>query len=156
MMSLPEHLQEKIHIEPNSGCWLWAGAISGSGYGRVKKPRSREAEQAHRAVYKILRGPIPEGLVLDHKCRTRCCVNPAHLRPLTNKENILCGTSPSARHAHKLVCDNGHSLADAYVVNGTRKCKTCQLANMKKLYQRRKLKRSETMQGVVLKLAEDR
>ena len=69
---------------PTTGCWLWEGATDEKGYGLVYTDRSR---RAHRVVYERIRGPIPEGLQLDHLCAVKPCVNPAHLEPVTNSEN---------------------------------------------------------------------
>ncbi len=71
-----------------SGCLEWLGS-SWSGYGRVRwrgvmKP-------AHRVIYEQYKGPIPAGLLLDHLCRNRICVNPDHLEPVTNTENCQRG-----------------------------------------------------------------
>ena len=80
-----EGFEAKIHFEPNSGCWLWAGADNGVGYGKYR------GKYAHRVAYEAARGAIPEGMFLDHLCRVRCCVNPDHLEPVTNVENIRRG-----------------------------------------------------------------
>lgn len=83
-----EAFASHIHFEPNSGCWLWAGADNGVGYGKFR------GKYAHRISYEMNRGPIPNGMHLDHLCRVRCCVNPSHLEPVTNAENArrgLCG-----------------------------------------------------------------
>ena len=68
------------------GCWLWTGCTNRGGYG-LTKFRGRTTG-AHRAVYRLLVGPIPEGLDLDHLCSVRLCVNPAHLEPVTHAENV--------------------------------------------------------------------
>jgi hypothetical protein len=70
-------------VEKTDGCWLWRGVVdhqSGS-YGRYGGVR------AHRIAYEYLVGPIPDGLVIDHRCQNRICVNPAHLRVCTIKQN---------------------------------------------------------------------
>lgn len=65
--------------EPNSGCWLWDGILTPKGYGRSSDGRARRSLQAHRHAWELCFGKIPHGLVIDHLCRVRCCVNPSHL-----------------------------------------------------------------------------
>lgn len=80
-------------VEKGSDCWLWKAALSIGGYGTfhvsggntVTKGRVRV--YAHRWAYEQVKGPIPDGLELDHLCRTRNCVNPDHLEPVTHAEN---------------------------------------------------------------------
>jgi endogenous inhibitor of DNA gyrase (YacG/DUF329 family) len=73
-------------------CWLWEGCTRG-GYGRLKI--DGKMSEAHRASYEYHVGKIPEGLVLDHLCRNRSCINPAHLEPVTTAENIRRGEQGS-------------------------------------------------------------
>lgn len=94
---------------PECGCWVWVGARHTAGYGVVWKDYWRM--RAHRWSYEHLVGPIPEGLVIDHKCRVRSCVNPDHLRVVSHKENILCGIGHTAKNAAKTHCINGHELS---------------------------------------------
>ena len=67
-------------------CWPWRGQVNRGGYGVARY--KRRTTTAHRAIYRILVGPIPDGLELDHLCRNRLCVNPAHLEPVTHLENV--------------------------------------------------------------------
>lgn len=113
---------------PVTGCWLWTGSLNGHGYGKVRDRDSR-LQTAHRASYRAFVGPIPEGLDLDHKCRVRCCVNPAHLEPVTRSENLR--RSPLAgKYARKLVtaCRAGHAFDESntrWGTSGYRECLTC-------------------------------
>jgi len=99
-----------------SGCWVWLGSET-CGYGRFRVPEGNLL--AHRYAYMKLRGPIPDGLHLDHLCRVRLCVNPAHLEPVTNKENIHRGIGFAAVNARKTHCKRGHSLSgdNVYIRN---------------------------------------
>lgn len=75
------------------GCWLWQGPRVHNGYGIISIQGSgvKTTIRAHRYAYEALVGPIPEGLQLDHLCRVRRCVNPAHLEPVTARENVRRG-----------------------------------------------------------------
>ncbi len=103
-----EHFWEKVDRSggPDS-CWPFLGYLNPKSYGRYRELGGRTT-QAHRYAYEALVGPIPEGLTLDHLCRTRACVNPAHLDPVTNRENVLRGVGLSAQNARKDRCRNGH------------------------------------------------
>lgn len=77
----------RVHPEPTSGCWIWVGARDKKGYGHF----GRRCEMAHRFVYKALGGLIPPAYHLDHLCRNRARVNPAHLEPVLPVENTRRG-----------------------------------------------------------------
>lgn len=112
--SLPERIAKKITVS-DGGCWLWTGSIIPSGYGYVWW--CNRAQRVHRVVYTLLVGPIPHGLDLDHVkargCTSRACVNPAHLEPVTHRENVLRGSHPKAVAHRTGICVAGlHQLSD--------------------------------------------
>lgn len=92
-------------VDKAGPCWLWIASLSTPGYGQMKV--GPKVLQAHRISYEIARGPIPEGLVIDHLCRVPACVNPSHLEAVTQRENMLRGTAPAAA-SRRGVCQRGH------------------------------------------------
>lgn len=131
--------------EPNTGCWLWLGNVSGRGYGRIQAGGKSRA--AHRVAYEEATGTkIPFGMLCDHKCRNRLCVNPGHLRIVTNKINTLENSvAPTAINKLKTHCVNGHEFTmhntRLRVRNGSerRECRTCQLMHDRAYKKRRAL-----------------
>lgn len=85
---------------------------------------------AHRFSYELLRGPIPKGMTLDHRCRNTLCVNPWHLEIVTHRENVLRGEGIAAKQAKQNRCIYGHDLAgeNSYRYGRKRRCKVCALA----------------------------
>lgn len=114
-------------VDKTGSCWVWTAYRTARGYGRFND--GSRIVQTHRFAYELWVGPIPDGLELDHLCRNRSCVNPDHLEPVTGRENILRGVSPSAQHAAKTHCPNGHPYSgeNLYVAPGRhhRQCRAC-------------------------------
>lgn len=128
LSDLDVRLSERIDVD-ESGCWLWIGALSHDGYGRVGY-RGFSSDYAHRAVYEDLVGPIPDGLECDHLCRVRNCVNPSHIEPVTRRENVMrspiCKTAINARKTH---CVHGHPLDEENTYSGVRNKRECRACN---------------------------
>lgn len=128
-----------VQVEKTDECWLWHGCIEVNGYGVASV--SGKTLKAHVIAYEALIGPKPEGMELDHLCRIRHCVNPAHLEPVTHQENTLRGTGPTAVNAAKDVCDSGHPFdADNtyWRHNGGRDCRQCRRVRSLAYYYRKK------------------
>jgi len=106
----------KVDKQPE-GCWVWQAGKDWDGYGIFHA--CGRSWRAHRWAYESLVAPIPDGLVIDHLCRNRACVNPDHLEPVTDRVNILRGEGVAAVNADKAACDKGHPLPP------DRKCRTC-------------------------------
>jgi len=107
-------------------CWEWTGAIDRSGYGVFTPVRGQGMYKAHRLAYESLRGQIPPGLVIDHLCRNRACVNPWHLEPVTVRENNVRAGEYARSRTH---CRRGHEWSPENtrfdVIRGTRHCRPC-------------------------------
>lgn len=72
-------------LDEETGCWIWQRSVGHDGYGRCA--RRGRWYLAHRLFWQELRGPIPDGMVMDHLCGVRSCVNPDHLDIVTRTEN---------------------------------------------------------------------
>lgn len=146
-----ETIERNTIPEPNCGCWLWTGELNSAGYGRISRGNrhtgTRERLLAHRVSYELANGPAPEGMDLDHKCRVRMCVNPAHLEPVTRSENNRRGDLMKRKGIRKTgFCTKGHPLSpDAFsLVNG--RLKQCPVCGRERQREYRKL-RKETSNG---------
>lgn len=121
-------------VDKTETCWLWRGALTGQGYGQFHVGPGKRTCGAHQMAYMLATGSEPTlGMQLDHLCRNRCCVNPAHLELVTQRINLLGGIGPSALNARATHCRHGHvfSSENTYVrVNpktgrSHRSCRTC-------------------------------
>jgi hypothetical protein len=97
-----------------------------NGYGQIKDGKGMV--YAHRYAYELLVGPIPPGTELDHLCRVRHCVNPAHLEAVAHRDNLLRGDTIPGRNARKTECPRGHLFEAENTYRdtlGRRKCREC-------------------------------
>ena len=119
----------------DNGCLLYTGTLNVRGYGQISV--DGHLMLAHRAMYELIVGSIPDGMNLDHVCHTRdiaclggdtClhrrCIEVEHLEPVTGAENARRGRSPNAAKTH---CVAGHPFDEenTYVYNGARHCRAC-------------------------------
>lgn len=96
-----EKILERREVDAN-GCWIWPGAVAGGDYGKVRDVDGTLV-LAHRVTWAAFRGPIPDGLEIDHLCRVPRCCNPAHLEPVTPSEN-------NRRKPRRTHCKWGHEV----------------------------------------------
>ena len=124
-------------VNKTETCWLWTAGCGSDGYGRLYVAGRHVL--AHRFAYELLVGPIPEGLQIDHLCRVRLCVNPAHMEPVTQQENIRRGESGRWQLA-KTHCPQGHpyDTENTNLYRGMRYCRSCGRANTRAWYARQR------------------
>lgn len=117
------------------GCWRWKGSTAINGYGQFCFNGKQVV--AHRASYELFVGEIPHGLVLDHLCRNRACVNPAHLEPVTLVENSRRASLGKSR-PKKTHCNKGHEFTpeNTGLAGGRRYCRECSRATSRLRRQR--------------------
>lgn len=113
----------------DGGCWLYIGTLLPTGYGIFDK------EYVHRITYNQFVGPLLDGLVIDHLCRVRNCVNPTHLEQVTQRENVLRSRPPKRTH-----CAKGHIFSPTNIrwEAGVRRCAICRRAVDNARYARKK------------------
>lgn len=118
------------YVDKTETCWLWTGATNGR-YGVFWTGPETKRNYAHRWSYEHHVGPIPEGLQIDHLCRTPLCVRPDHLEPVTAYENCQRGkaSAPTCKRGHPM---DGVMHSSLTVSGTTRYCKTCRREDMRR------------------------
>jgi hypothetical protein len=129
---LDETAFANLLIDPITGCWSKQGHHNGRGYVHViigsRLDGTRRKVLAHRLAVEVATGrPIPDGMTVDHLCRNRRCVNPAHLEIVSMAENLRRGKGWAGLNARKTHCLRGHALAGDNLIRERlgRKCRTC-------------------------------
>lgn len=111
------------------GCWEWTASKGAQGYGQIRMGgRAGSLVNAHRVVYELLVGPIPEGLVLDHLCNNKSCVRPSHTEPVTQLENCRRALPGGRTWRSEIThCPQGHPYDEENTSRsgGSRKCRAC-------------------------------
>ena len=130
MSALPQRFWDKVNIAGH--CWRWrSGAARSDGYGQFWDGRTMRP--AHRFAYEAIVGPVPEGMVLDHLCRVRDCVNPDHLEVVTQGENQRRGARGLALPGK---CRSGrHDVTDpssVVVLSGDTLCRECRIESRRR------------------------
>jgi hypothetical protein len=126
---LKEKLLARVRISKITGCWNWQAKIEETGYGRMYVGKN-VYDFAHRVSFIVFKRLIPPGRkkVIDHKCKNKRCVNPKHIRLVSQRTNILQSNSPAAKNARKKHCKHGHRFnkENTYIrPDGARTCKEC-------------------------------
>ena len=127
-------------VDTSGDCWMWLMATDRAGYGKAKY--QGKDWRAHRLVWTMLVGDIPDGLVTDHLCRVKGCVNPDHIELVTNAENMRRqGPNPGLHQKLKTHCPQGHEYSEANTYNlpaGGRQCFTCKRKQARQWAQRKR------------------
>ena len=111
-------------VTKTDSCWLWNGAVSTAGYGRIGD--KSKLLQAHRVAYVLWKKEIPSGLQIDHLCRNKLCVNPEHLEAVTHQVNSA--RANAIRWSGYTHCKRGHEFTDANTMlqhDKYRRCRAC-------------------------------
>ncbi len=128
----------KVDIAGPDDCWLWTASTDTNGYGLFWL--NGTMPRAHRVAYEACVGPIPDGLQLHHRCRTKHCINPTHLQVVTPLEHTHLGNNAGAQNAAKTHCPKGHPYDEANTLlhQGSRFCLACKRRYEQERYSRSK------------------
>lgn len=135
-----QRLWSKVVQYPGeSACWGWTDALSKAGYPYFSYGgRKGNTVPAHRLLYELVIGPIPDGMDLDHLCRNRWCVRPVHQEPVNRSRNLLRGNTIAARNAKATHCPKRHPydiFNTGFQKNSARYCRTCRNEHKRRVRQ---------------------
>lgn len=135
--TLEERFWRYVSPEPNSGCWIWDGAVSSNGYGTITVGQKGPGTQltATHVSLAIHGRPLPKGMFACHSCDFPPCVNPDHLFHGTPKQNTQDSISKGRSRVWNEICRHGHLKAgdNLYIApSGLRMCKECRRASVRK------------------------
>lgn len=118
----------QVSVHSPGRCWPWRGAMKENGYGTFGYAEG-DMRYAHRVAYELFHGLIAEGMVIDHLCRNRDCVNPDHLDQVPQSLNLLRGDNRWHKK-HRTTCRAGHQFTaeNTYLNSEGRRCLTCRMA----------------------------
>lgn len=142
MLNSLSNFLDKIDFEADNGCWEWTGCTNENGYGLITSKHFKE-RRVHRLAYIVLKGEIPNGLVIDHLCKNRICCNPDHLEVVTRGENVRRGVGGEVTGKLKKsqkFCKHGHEYTlenTRFTKEGWRECKKCNSIRHKKHYKKK-------------------
>lgn len=124
---------KKVAAPDSAGCWNWTAFLDTDGYGHIRLGgRGTPQRPAHRVAWQLFNGPVPEGLLICHKCDNPRCVNPSHLFLGTHADNLQDMTDKGRRvawHTLQTRCKYGHPFSGDNLrvgANGRRVCITCE------------------------------
>jgi hypothetical protein len=120
------YFKSRVIVDDCTGCWNWQLHCLPNGYGTMGV-YGKEKQYAHRVAYEYFVGPVLPELELDHLCRNRSCCNPAHLEPVSHKENCKRG-EVGQYLKERTHCPQGHIYKDDNLYtypDGRRACKIC-------------------------------
>ncbi len=153
MLKVNETFEDRFweKVKKTNGCWKWTGSKKPNGYGQINSGgKFGKPVSAHVAVLYLHGQQIKKGFCVDHICKNRCCVNPAHLRIVTNQQNTIENSdSTAAKNSVKTQCPQGHKYGGYNLVRGSKGERRCRKCIQK--YQRNWLRARETLK----KLGED-